>query len=276
MVAAQPPVPAAHDASRLFRALADDTRLAVVRMLARTDLKAGEIVRALRAPQSAVSYHLRLLHAAGIVRDRQSSVDARDVYYSLDLDRLQALYVAAGEALHPGILPIPEGDAAPGNNPPLRVLFLCTHNSARSQLAEAILRKIGGELVDASSAGSVAADVHPTTKRLLREMGIDPGRHVSKTLDRFVGQSFDDIITVCDRVRESCPVFPGDPQRIHWSFPDPALVEDPDRQLREFVVIRNELERRINYLLRLPHPATGRRMVSHPDNGPAIHGATNP
>ncbi len=255
----------APDVLPFFKALADETRLTILRLLALTDLKSGEIVEQVRVPQNAVSYHLKHLRALGLLRDRRSTADARDVYYSLDLDRLQALYTAAGAALHvEAAHPDADADAdgpTADTDRPLRVLFLCTHNSARSQLAEGIMRYLGGEGVEVHSAGSEPTAVHPDALALLVEWGIDTTRHTSKSLDPFAGQAFDYIITVCDRVRDQCPVFPDDPVRIHWSFPDPALVADDEERRRAFCTVRRELMTRILYLLNVPHPATGRRLA---------------
>jgi len=252
----------APDVLPFFKALADETRLSILRLLALTDLKSGEIVEQLRVPQNAVSYHLKHLRALGLLRDRRSTADARDVYYSLDFDRLQALYMTAGDALQVAAAPAEDtGDASASSlDRPLRVLFLCTHNSARSQLAEGIMRRLGGDAVEVYSAGSAPTAVHPIALTLLRRWDDDPARYTSKSLDLFVGQRFDYIITVCDRVRDGCPVFPDDPVRIHWSFPDPALVEDPDAQARAFGAVQRELCTRIRYLLTCKHPVTGRRL----------------
>lgn len=143
---------------------------------------------------------------------------------------------------------------------PLRVLFLCTHNSARSQLAEGILRQMGGDRVEAYSAGSAPTEVHPEVLTILREMGADSARHYAKSLERYRGESFDYVITVCDRVREICPSFAGDPAQAHWSFPDPLELGDPDQRRRMLRTITTELQTRIRYLLLLPHPATGERL----------------
>jgi protein-tyrosine-phosphatase/DNA-binding transcriptional ArsR family regulator len=245
--------------------MADDTRLAIVRMLALSDRKAGELGTALRVPSNAVSYHLKQLRALRLLHDHRSSADGRDVYYQLDLDRLAHLYAEAGVALHPGLaasLPQPAEDgetkaATPSKR--LRVLFLCTHNSARSQLAEAIMRQMGGEYVEVYSAGSMPTEVHPDTITVLGELGIDPSPLYAKSLDRFVGEPFDYIITVCDRVRDICPSFSGDPNQAHWSFADPVVVEDPEQRLKAFCQVASELRTRIGYLLLLPHPATGER-----------------
>ncbi|MBA2363127.1 MAG: metalloregulator ArsR/SmtB family transcription factor [Chloroflexia bacterium] len=250
------------DVAQFFKALADDTRLRIVHLLALSDMRAGEVTERLGLQQNAVSYHLKQLRAVGLVRDRRSTADARDVYYSVDLNRLHTLYHAAGESLHQSLASEQRSSGETGDQiaQPLRILFLCTHNSARSQLAEAIARRIGGDSVDAYSAGSVVSELHPLTVQLLAEWDIDTTGHRSKTMDEFLGQQFDYIITTCDQANEGCPVFPGDPKRIHWSFADPKAVEDPEEQLRAFQTIRGELLTRIRYLLGLPHPRTGARI----------------
>src|SRR5919198_3201305 len=103
-----------------------------------------------------------------------------------------------------------------------RVLFLCTHNSARSQMAEGLLRHFGGGRFEAFSAGTEASHVRPLAIRAMNEIAIDISGQQSKTLDRFLGQRFDAVITVCDQANEACPVFFGARERLHWSFPDPA------------------------------------------------------
>jgi ArsR family transcriptional regulator, arsenate/arsenite/antimonite-responsive transcriptional repressor / arsenate reductase (thioredoxin) len=247
------PIP---DVVRFFRVLADQTRLAIVRLLARSDLRAGEIVELMQLPQNAISYHLKQLRAVGLLRDRRSSADARDIYYSLDLERLQALYHRAGEVLQ--VLP-----AAPGHDGanvpdvahPLRILYLCTHNSARSQFAEALTRQAGGQRVMACSAGDTPTAIHPMTSTLLTEWQIDPAGQESKSLDHFAGQSFDYVITVCDRVREHCPTFPASATQVHWSIPDPTTVEGEEDRWAAFRAVRHEVDVRVRHLLR-QHLAT--------------------
>jgi ArsR family transcriptional regulator, arsenate/arsenite/antimonite-responsive transcriptional repressor / arsenate reductase (thioredoxin) len=245
-----------------FRALADDKRMAIIRLLALTDLRAGEISAALRLPSNAVSYHLKQLGTLGLLQDHRSSSDGRDVYYHVDLEHLDRLYLQAGNALHPGLMPSEQSgtESLASTSIPLRVLFLCTHNSARSQMAEAILRHMGGHNVEAFSAGSMPTEVHQSTLVVLRELGIDSSKLHAKSLDQFLVESFDYIITVCDRVRDICPVFRGDPFQIHWSFPDPVVVEDPELQLAAFRRTAAELQTRVRYLLLLPHPRTGERL----------------
>jgi protein-tyrosine-phosphatase len=162
------------------------------------------------------------------VSRRRRSADGRDAYYSVDLARCGELLAAAGEALHPGLAlgpPRGEGDAAHGRR--VRVLFLCTGNSTRSQIAEALLRHHAAGLATAASAGSHPKPVHPHAVRAMRERGIDIAGRPSKHLDEFTGEHFDYVITLCDRLREICPEFPGSPEAIHWSIPDPAAEEAP-------------------------------------------------
>ena len=140
-------------------------------------------------------------------------------------------------------------------NQPLRVLFLCTGNSARSQMAEAILRHVGKGAIEVESAGTLPqADIHPMARRAAKKLlDLDMNGQYPKALDRFLGQDFDYVITVCDRAAESCPVFPGDPERIHWSFEDPAAVGGTDdEKQRAFDATATQLLSRIRLWLSLP------------------------
>ncbi|MGE3842875.1 MAG: arsenate reductase ArsC [Vicinamibacterales bacterium] len=111
-----------------------------------------------------------------------------------------------------------------------RVLILCTGNSARSQMAEGLLRQLGGGQLDVHSAGTAPGSVRPEAIAVMAERGIDIRTHRSKSVNEFTGQTFDYVITVCDSAKESCPVFPGAPRRIHWSFPDPAAVQGTETE----------------------------------------------
>lgn len=131
-----------------------------------------------------------------------------------------------------------------------RVLFLCTHNSARSQMAEGLLRKMAGDQFDVFSAGTEQTRVQPLAIEAMRESGIDISGHRSKTLDEFAGEQFDYVITVCDRANESCPIFPGTTERIHWSFDDPTAVTGPEEQkLRAFRTARDAIQQRLRIFL---------------------------
>ena len=131
-----------------------------------------------------------------------------------------------------------------------RVLFLCTHNSARSQMAEGFLRALGGDRFEAASAGTEATRVHPLAIRVMGEVGIDIGGHSSKTLDGFLGRPWDSVITVCDNANERCPIFPARTARLHWSFEDPSAASgSEDEQLRVFRKIRDEIRGRVERLI---------------------------
>ena len=127
-----------------------------------------------------------------------------------------------------------------------RVLFLCTGNSARSQMAEHLLRHLYGDRFEVYSAGTSPAGINPLTIRVLDELGIDAHSATSKKLDVFLGQAFDYVITVCDNAKEHCPVFPGGGKRLHWSFDDPAAAEgDEQARLVCFRRIRDEIKSRL-------------------------------
>jgi arsenate reductase len=127
-----------------------------------------------------------------------------------------------------------------------RVLFLCTHNSARSQMAEAWLRALAGDRYEVASAGTETTRVHPLALRAMAEAGVDLAGHVSKTLDRFVGERWDWVITVCDAANEACPVFPGAARRLHWSFDDPSRAAgDDEARLTVFRRVRDEIRARL-------------------------------
>lgn len=133
---------------------------------------------------------------------------------------------------------------------PIKVLFLCTHNSARSQIAEALLRSMGGGDFDVHSAGTEVTRVHPLALRVLEERGIDTSGLYSKHLQAMIGKPWDMIITVCDNARDACPVFPGDAERIHWSLPDPSAVEGTEEErLAAFREIRQNLIRRLQLFI---------------------------
>jgi arsenate reductase len=128
----------------------------------------------------------------------------------------------------------------------LRILFLCTHNSARSQMAEAFTRHYGDDRVEVYSAGNEPSRVHPLAVQVMAESGLDISDARSKSMNEFIGQEFDYVITVCDRANETCPVFPGDPERIHWSFEDPSAGEGAEEErLKAFRDVRNVLNMRL-------------------------------
>lgn len=205
--------------------------------------------------QSLVSYHLRTLRAAGLVAARRSSADGRDTYYSADLARCADLLAGAGLALHPGLrLQLASSaDALAPRAPRRRVLFLCTGNSARSQMAEALLRETTGGRVTAASAGSQPKPLHPNAIRAMSERGLDIRDCRSKHLSEFAAQRFDYVITLCDGDREVCPQWPDSTQQVHWSIPDPAAGTGR-ASLPDFRRTTAELSTRIAFLARTLQP----------------------
>jgi protein-tyrosine-phosphatase len=223
----------------------------------------GELCALVAQPQSLVSYHLRQLRDGGLVSMRRSLADGRDAYYVLDLERCGELLASAGAALHPGLAPAAPraagGEPRPG--PAVaRILFLCTGNSARSQIAEALAELLSDGAVRAASAGSHPKPLHPNAVRVMRARGVDLAGRRSKHLVTFAGERFDYVISLCDRVREVCPEFPGGPELIHWSIPDPAREPGGDDvTLPAFERMADELATRIAFLLeRIEHAAARR------------------
>ena len=142
---------------------------------------------------------------------------------------------------------------------PIRVLFVCTGNSARSQIAEAVLGRIGGDDFAVFSAGTEPKGVNSYTVRVLDEEGIDWSNARSKSVGEFLGQPFDYVITVCDNARQTCPVFPGSHQGLHWDLEDPAEVEGPDdRKLAAFRETYRQLEGLIRPFVEAALRTTGR------------------
>jgi ArsR family transcriptional regulator, arsenate/arsenite/antimonite-responsive transcriptional repressor / arsenate reductase (thioredoxin) len=241
--------------------ISDPVRWQLVVELGRSDRRVGELVQLVGKPQNLVSYHLAELRRAGVVSSRRSSADRRDVYYRADLIRCRELLGAAGASLHPGVRlaprrPRPVG--APAGHP--RVLFLCTGNSARSQIAEALLEHRSAHTIAARSAGSHPKPLHPNAVRVMAERGIDISGQRTKPLTRFARMRFDRVVTLCDKVREICPDFPGTPIAAHWSIADPAAAGDSDEQTYQtFRRLADELDTRVGLLIAdLAVPSTER------------------
>ena len=251
---AQPPI--------VFRLIGHPLRWQVLSELASSDRRVRELMASLRQPQSLVSYHLRQLRAAELVSPRRSSFDGRDTYYSLNLAQCRELLANAGSTLHPALALRPNAQTEPkGRGRPSRVLFLCTGNSARSQIAEALLQQLSQNTVEAFSAGSNPKPLHPNAARVLRERGLGSSDRRPKHLRAFSRRRFDYVISLCDRVREVCPEFPGTPRTIHWSIPDPAAEPGRDAETYPaFAQTAAELETRIRFLLhRINHKQPARR-----------------
>jgi protein-tyrosine-phosphatase/DNA-binding transcriptional ArsR family regulator len=232
--------------------------------LARSDRRVGELCELAGRRQSLVSYHLRRLRDGGLVSLRRSAADGRDTYYACDLARCGELLRSTGASLHPGLTPAPAPRSRPGHGPTLvHVLFLCTGNSARSRMAEALCEQLSGGWVSAVSAGSHPKPLHPHAVRVMRGRGVDIGERRSKHLDEFAGRRFDYVISLCDRVREVCPEFPGAPELIHWSIPDPAREPGTDEAaLTAFERTAAELCTRIAFLIEAIEQTTTNQEVN--------------
>ena len=237
-----------------LRLAGDPLRWRLLSELARSDRRVGELTVLVGHPQNAVSYHLGRLRAGGLVSMRRSSADARDSYYRIELARCSALLAATGAALHPGLhvptIPVPHARRSAR----ARVLFLCTGNSSRSPIAEALLTQAAQGRVHAASAGSHPKPVNPDAVRVMRTYGIDLTGRRSKHLDEFTGRRFDYVITLCDKVREICPGFPGGPQAIHWSIPDPAAAGSGRSRYPAFRAVAADLHARIGFLIQAIAP----------------------
>ena len=240
------------------RMAADPVRWRLLQELARSDRRVRELVALSGQPQNLVSYHLGQLRASGLARARRSSFDGRDTYYQLDLAKCAEALSAAGAALHPG-LRAGAAEPPPASRGPAfcTALFLCTGNSARSQVAEALAGLRSGGRVRAFSAGSQPKPLHPNAVRVMASRDVDLTRRESKHLSVFTDQSFDYVITLCDKVREVCPEFAGHPGYLHWSIPDPAACVGSDEDTYPaFELMAAELETRIEFWLAAvaPHP----------------------
>jgi protein-tyrosine-phosphatase/DNA-binding transcriptional ArsR family regulator len=243
MSAPQPP--------EILGLLADPLRWQLVAELGRSDRRVGELVQLVEKPQNLVSYHLAELRRAGIVSARRSSADGRDVYYRADLFRCRDRLGEAGRLLHPALDLAPTSPAeVAGRRGRPRLLFLCTGNSARSQIAEAVVQQRSEGTVEARSAGSHPKPLHPYAVQVMAARGFDISGRRSKSLTRFTRHRFDRVITLCDKVREVCPEFPGSPTAAHWSIADPAAVGDRDEATYDaFEGVADEIEGRVALLL---------------------------
>lgn len=215
------------------RLAAHPLRWQLLSRLSAGDYRVRELVTLVEQPQNLVSYHLRLLRDGGLVTTSRSSFDGRDSYYHLDLDRCADALADSGAALHPALHRVAPPPPLPAERPRSRrvaVLFVCTGNSARSPIAEALLRHHTADRVTVTSAGSIPKPaLHPNAIRVLREsFGIDLSGQRPRHLDRLTRRRFDHVITLCDRAREVCPEFGHHPRRAHWSIPDPSLAGHTD------------------------------------------------
>jgi protein-tyrosine-phosphatase/DNA-binding transcriptional ArsR family regulator len=247
---------------RFLRLAGHPVRWQLMGELARSDRRVGEPCTLAGRRQSLVSYHLRQLRNGGVVSMRRSAADGRDTYYVLDLARCGELLTSAGLALHPGLAATPGRATREAGATSARVLFLCTGNSARSQIAEALAERLSGGALSAASAGSHPKPLHPNAVRVMRARGIDLAGRRSKHLDEFAHERFDHVISLCDRVREVCPEFPGGPALIHWSIADPAREPGGDEEtLPAFERTATELCTRVGFLIAAIEQQHGREVT---------------
>jgi len=235
---------------RFLQLLAHNLRWQILQALSHSDLRVQELSSITRQPQNLVSYHLARLLQAGLLREHRSIADGREVYYSLDITHLEHLFLASGRALHPSLGATRGVSDVPPPTGPLRVLFLCTHNSARSQMAEGLMNRRGQGWVKASSAGFEPTQVHPLTIQVMDELGLDTAEQYAKPLALYQGQEFDALVTVCDRSRPAASAFPSARDRLHWSLADPVEAQGGhDQQLALFRSVADVLDSRIDHLL---------------------------
>lgn len=229
---------------------ADLARLRLVVSLRRLGLAPHEAGRLARLCLERGSVDLDL---APLLADQRAAIDRQRG----DLDRLE------GELLDLEMTIAAAGRASRRERPlpadPIRVLFVCTHNAARSQIAEALLERYGGADFEVHSAGTEATRVNPYAIRVLADQGIDWSGARSKLIDEFLGQSFDYVITVCDRARQTCPVFPGSMNTLHWGLDDPSEVEGSDEErLAAFRRTQLEVSARLRPFIEVALRAAGR------------------
>ncbi|MEV4542175.1 ArsR family transcriptional regulator [Micromonospora echinaurantiaca] len=247
--------PSSPDAPAFLYLAAHPLRWRLLTALAAGDYRVRELVRLVGEPQNLVSYHLRLLRDSGLVIASRSSFDGRDSYYHLDLDHCARALAGIGTALHPALhreAALPPVD--PRRSPRLDVLFVCTGNSARSPIAEALLGHRAGSRVTVLSAGTrPRPTLHPYAVRVLRDsFGIDVTGQQPRHLDTVTGRRYDYVITLCDKAREVCPDFADEPRRMHWSVPDPTTTGDTsDPDYSAFQRAATDIDTRVRHLLPL-------------------------
>lgn len=229
-----------------LRLIADETRWRLITTLRQGDFQVGELTIRLGLPQNLVSYHLSALRQGGLVQAHRSDADGRVLYYGIDLAALRATIDELG-----ALLQLSSGGVAP-DQPRRTVFFLCTANSARSQMAEAWLRHLSGGRMTARSAGTSPCPIHPLTLRVMSEAGIDIGYQSAKGLDALDDTRPDLIVTVCDIAREECARWGSAVPQLHWSIPDPAATAgEDDQRLAAFRSARDTLRTRVEGLLAL-------------------------
>jgi len=242
-----------------LQSLAHETRLEVFRLLVRAGhngLTAGDISAALSVPPPTLTFHLKILSAAGVVERKR---DGRQQWYSVRFDQLKGLMDFLLEDccqgnVTPGYCPPEQGGCCmPEVTKKPKVLFLCTGNSCRSQMAEGWARALRGDVLEAYSAGTSPHGMNPLAVQVMAEAGVDISHHTSKTPDQIPGVTFDHVVTVCGHAHETCPVFSGGAKITHAGFEDPpALCREMTNDEEKLPVYRRVRDEIREYILTLP------------------------
>ncbi len=234
------------DALSLLKILADDTRWRIIHRLRFSDHQVSELVELLQQPQNLISYHLGILRQAGFVQLHRSDADRRVLFYSLSHTQLRIGLAQVAAALQ---LPIPD----PASLPAVPILFLCTGNSIRSQMAEAWVRHLSGGRVPVQSAGNRPQPIHPLTYVVMQEVGLDLSQHTPKGIEVLQHFPAQIGVSVCDFAREDCPTFLHVPVLLHWSIPQPERLrrQSGSSELEVFRRLRDTIRERVEGLFGL-------------------------
>ncbi len=234
------------DALSLLKVLADDTRWRIIRILRFGDYQVSELVERLQQPQNLISYHLGILRQAGFVQLHRSDADGRVLFYSLSHTQLRTGLAQVAAALQ---LSVPD----PATLPAVPLLFLCTGNSIRSQMAEAWVRHLSGGRIPVQSAGNRPQQIHPLTYVVMQEVGLDLSQHRSKGLEVLNHFPAQIGVSVCDFAREDCPTFLRVPVLLHWSIPQPERLhrQSGSSELEVFRGLRDAIRERVEGLFSL-------------------------
>ena len=253
--------------SDTFSVLADPQRLHILDLIINGIHCSSGIVARLGLTPNLVSHHLKVLREAGLVDIERDPADRRWIYYIPNIQQLTEIQFQLSYLLHPARIQARAAECGPSQGaqpyiPPdhltiekehpmtnkAKIIFLCTGNSARSQMAEAFMKKYAGDLFEVHSAGIEPKGVNPYTVRVMEEAGIDISGYQSKGVRQYLGHvNFGYVVTVCDHAEENCPtVFLTQGKHLHWSFEDPAAFQGTEEQtLQKFSQVRDQIEKRI-------------------------------
>lgn len=224
-------------------------RWQIITYLRYTDLRVSDLGHYLKKDLNAVSYHLRILRKAGLVNVRRSDGDSRDNFYSLNLAAVRDAVRNLDSTLHLSMFtPTPLDTTTEHAELQGRVLVLCTHNSARSQMAEGFIRHKSRGQLTVKSAGTQPTPVNPYAISAMQAYGIDISAHRPNHVDEYLSEHFDVVVTVCDSAREACPTFSNARLTLHWSIRDPSSVRNRS-QAAVFAETAAHLSHRVDSLL---------------------------